>query len=324
MDEPAVIDSGREKAIVELASELQAVPKRRYAQELLEATFHSKTGFIQQKILFGSDIGEKAQVLLHEHYEEGRLKRRSAGNVEELYHADGTVEKTISHGQQKIMHILKNGYYAANGKPAIEIRQGQTVVEEVWYEPVRAPGEPISYGKIHRKPVKRAGVWAYDPARIVTDLSTGRTKEFRYVAGELQDTPDGKPAFLECDKEKVLTEVHVVQGSLHGCPAIRGSLDNGTSYEINADNGVISDVPDVPGVSLQKDRLRLNVHFNSEGQVQYREVNLDLADIPLPSVEECDDAIVMMRDILRSHLLQKMTMSRENEPIFRDPFAGEG
>jgi hypothetical protein len=240
-----------------------------------------------------------------------------------LFDENGNLEKNVTIAGATIKQKFLAGFYGCEGKPAIEIvREGQ-VIEEIWYEGVRVPGEATQYGKIHRRPQKNDGKWCYEPARTVIEPSSGLRKEYRFWAGELQDTPDGHPAVVEKKANEILAEVRISRGMLHGCPAVKGRLDGGVSYEINADNGVISDHPDVPGISLKKEKVAVNVHFGSSGQVISRETILDFTGLSLDSESEYSETIELVQSIVRSCVMQKLkdrNNERDDSELFCDPF----
>ncbi len=305
--EPAVFpESGFAKHLVDKSIEYGAHSQQEKALHdgMAELHFSNSANALVCRLIIDK---KREKVLTEEAFgRNGRIWKRWTGNIEESFDENGNlVQKTIYEDDNRTIQRFVENVYGADGIPAIEVFSGPTKVEETWYEGVRELGKPPRYGVKNRRSAKESGVWKFKPTRFMFDETARKCRAYMYFDDALTDAPDGTPAFQEwlIDKPDERSFVHIKDGMLHGCPAISGS-ESEVSYQINAENGKISDVPAVPGIVLKKDNLTLNVRFSADGSVQSKDVVIDLTKAQLDLKESEMDELAQL---LGGHLEAMVT-----------------
>ena len=306
-DEPSVFPEGEfAKHLAAKSMEYGATSQqeKKLNDGITELRLYNSTGIMTCRFIVDQD---REKILAEEAFNSnGKIWKRWTSNISETFDENGVlVEKTIFGDDTHTIQRFKDTFYGADGVPAIEVYSGATKLEETWYEGVKELGKPVKYGMKNRRATKDGGGWKFKPTKLLFDPSEKKCKAFIYLEDVLTDAPDGTPAFEEwlIEKPAERSSVHIKEGKLHGLPAISGR-ENGVAYEINAENGKVSDVPSVPGMVLKKDNLTLNVRFSADGTVQSKDVVIDLRDA---NIELHGSEIDELAQLLGGHLEAMVT-----------------
>lgn len=315
-------------------------PEAEFEKHISDKFFEYEASVVQEKLLHdgmselrflnssNSLVGRiiidrsRQKILVEESFGKlGTIEMRWAGNIEEIFDEKGNLlQKTVYGDNERVIFRYRENVYGAEGIPAVERFSSGVKMEETWYEGFREPGKPSRYGVKHRRPLRESGVWKFKPTRLIYDEISKNFKAFMYLNDVLTDAPDGTPAFQEWseDNPDERSVMRIKNGLLHGAPAIKGNND-GILYEINAENGIFSDIPKMPGMILKKDNVTLNVCLSADGAIQSREVVIDLKN-SLNDFKEYDleDLTQLLGDHLKTMLTQRFAKLETNpgtEPV---------